>query len=137
MKKIGVWLDKEKAYLVTLTAKEIVLLTLPSELEFFNLKSGGPGRVKSGATQDVVHESTYLEREKQQLKAYFKQLVPLLEGAEAILIFGPADTNEKLKKELDKNYKSIAANIISVQKADSMTPNQVKAYVRHFFEKNS
>ncbi len=137
MKKIGVWLDKEKAHIVTLTEQGEELTTLNSEVEFFNLMGVAPGRFKWGGTQNVVHESKFLEREKQQLNSYFKNLANSLQGAEAILIFGPADTNVKFRKELDENYKSIAACVKGLVKADSMTTNQVKAFVRNFFKKNS
>ncbi len=136
MRNIGVWLDKEKAHVVTLTAQGEDFRTIPSELEFYNLKGRSPGRFKWGGTQNVVHERKYLEREKQQLKAYFKNLANAVEDADALIIFGPADTNAKFRKELDENYKSISARIKGVIKADSMTENQVSAFVRDFFKMN-
>ena len=56
MKKIGIWMDKQKAHVVTLTDASEKLDTVFSDVEFFNLKSSAPSRVKSGGPQEVVHE---------------------------------------------------------------------------------
>ncbi len=136
MKKIGIWLDKEKAHLVTIKNEDVGFKTITSEIEFFHPKGGARSKTRWGP-QDVVQDSRYLEREKHHLKLYFKELAKTIEDAEAIAIFGPADTNAKFYKELDKNYKTLALKVKTVEKADSMTENQVKALVREFFNKKS
>lgn len=136
-KRIGVWIDKEKAHVVTISPKGEDFKTILSEIDFFNLKSGSRPRFKTGATQNVVHERTHLEREKQQFKTYFKKLAKELKDADEVMIFGPADTNEKLRKELNTHYKPIAGKVRSVLKADSMTDNQVTAFVRDYYNKGS
>ncbi|MGB5229094.1 hypothetical protein [Eudoraea sp.] len=136
MKKIGIWLDKEKAHLVTIKNEDVSFRTITSEIEFFHPKGGARSKTKWGP-QDVVQDSKYLEREKHQLKLYFKELAKTIEDAEAVAIFGPADTNAKFYKELDENYKNLALKVKTVEKVDSMTENQVKALVREFFNKKS
>ncbi len=136
MKKIGIWLDKEKAHLVTLRNEDVEFNTINSDIEFFHPKGGSRSKTRWGP-QDVVQDSKYLEREKHQLKLYFKELAKTMENAEAIAIFGPADTNAKFYKELSENYKTLALKVKTVEKADSMTENQVKALVRDFFNKKS
>ncbi|UCD60752.1 MAG: hypothetical protein JSV59_12895 [Flavobacteriaceae bacterium] len=134
MKKIGIWLDKEKAHLVTLQNEDVRFNTIYSEIDFFNPKGGSRSKTRWGP-QDVVQDSKYLEREKHQLKQYFKELAKAMQDAAAIAIFGPADTNAKFYKELNENYKTLALKVKAVEKADSMTENQVKALVREFFNK--
>lgn len=136
MKKIGIWLDKEKAHLITLQNEDVRFNTIYSEMDFFNPKGGSRSKTRWGP-QDVVQDSKYLEREKHQLKQYFKELAKAMGDAEAIAIFGPADTNAKFYKELNENYKTLALKVKTVEKADSMTENQVKALVREFFNKKS
>ncbi|MGB5272743.1 MAG: hypothetical protein WBN39_01700 [Flavobacteriaceae bacterium] len=134
MTNIGIWIDKEKAHLVTLKKNEISFKTLQSEVENFHPKGGSGSRVKWGGLQDVVKERTYLEREKQQLKKYFANVAHQLSHADAIAIFGPSDTPDKLQQELSQNYKSLHTKLKSVVKCDSMTENQVKALVKEFFK---
>jgi len=132
MNNIGIWIDKEKAHVISVKNDETIIDTIQSEIETFNI-GGGSGTKFKGGPQDVVQDSKYLEREKHQLKSYFREIVSKIKNADAIVIFGPATTNEKFHKELQKNYKDIGAKVKAVKKADSMTNNQVKALVRDFF----
>jgi len=133
MKKLGIWLDKKKARIISLENEKEVMDTVLSEVEDFNIK-GGSGTKFKGGPQDVVQDSKYLEREKHQLKSYFKEIASKIKDANAIVIFGPAQTKEKLRKELQENYKDLNAKVKAVKTADSMTDNQVKALVRDFFD---
>jgi stalled ribosome rescue protein Dom34 len=132
MKKLGIWLDKKKARLISLENEKEVMNTIVSEVEDFHIQ-GGSGTKFKGGPQDVVQDSKYLEREKHQLKAYFKEIASKMKDANAVVIFGPAQTKEKLRKELQENYKEINAKVKAVKTADNMTDNQVKALVRDFF----
>lgn len=133
MKKIGIWMDKEKAKIVVLQNEDELMETVTSDVEFYNPKGGSRSKTRWGP-QDVVQDSKYLEREKHQMRAYFKKLVPHLEGADKIALFGPADTIEKFNSELQENHKKIFDRVKTVSKKDSMTDNQVKALVRDFFK---
>ncbi len=128
MKNLGIWLDKEKAYIICLeNGKESIDMVI-SEVENYHI-SGGSGAKFKGGPQDVVQDSRYLEREKHQLKAYFSDIVGQIEKADAIVIFGPAETKDKLAKELQNNYKALSAKVKDVKTSDSMTENQLKALV--------
>lgn len=133
MKKIGVWVDKDKAYIVTVENKTEELVTINSNIEHFHI-GGGSGTKAKGGPQDVVQDSKYLEREKHQVKAYFKELVTQIDDADVIVVFGPAEMNMRFKKELEEHYKELNSKVKAVKKVDSMTNNQVKALVRDFFK---
>lgn len=133
MTKTGIWIDKDKALVVTLKNGKERLRTIESNIEHFSAHGGSGTRLKGGP-QDVVQDSKYLEREKHQLKRYFESIIPEIKDTEALVIIGPAGTNEKFSKELQKNHHNIASKIQAVEKTDSMTNNQVKAWVRTFFE---
>ncbi|MBE9490783.1 MAG: hypothetical protein IMY67_10855, partial [Bacteroidetes bacterium] len=107
--------------------------TIKSKVENFHI-AGGSGTRFKGGPQDVVQDSKYLEREKHQLKAYFKQIASQIKYADAIVIFGPAEANEKFRKELQLHYKNISAKVKGLVRVDSMTKNQIKALVRDFFK---
>jgi len=132
MKNIGVWLDKEKALVVTIENGTENMKTIPSNIETFRIHGGSGTRLKGGP-QDVVQDSKYLEREKHQTKRYFKELAEEVNSADSLAIFGPAETFEKFKKELEDSHKELNARVKKVQRVDSMTDNQVKALVRDFF----
>ena len=133
MKKLGIWLDKEKAHLVSLKNDTEKFETIFSELDFFHPK-GGSGTKQKGGPQDVVQDSSYLERENHQLKKYFHAIAEKVMDADMLVIFGPAQASEKLRKELERSYPQLASKIKTMVKADSMTDNQVKALVREFYK---
>ncbi len=126
-------MDKEKAKIVVLQNEEEHMETITSDMEFYNPKGGSRSKTRWGP-QDVVQDSKYLEREKHQMRAYFKKLVPKLVDADKIALFGPANTIEKFNAELEENHKNISEKIEAVSKKDSMTDNQIKALMRDFFE---
>ena len=133
MKKTGIWLDKKKALVVELENGNETLLTVKSNVEDFHI-SGGSGTKLKGGPQDVVQDSKYLEREKHQLSNYFKELATKIDNSEELVLFGPAGTNEKFYKELQKKYKDISKKVKDVVKADSMTSNQIVALVKKYYK---
>lgn len=132
MKNIGIWMDIQKAHIVTLTANNEEMQTLFSEVENFRPK-GGSGTKLKGGPQDVVQDSKYLERRKNQMKRYFKNLAEAIKDADAVALFGPSDTAEKFRRELGETNKQLALKIRAVIKADSMTDNQTMALIRDFY----
>ncbi|MBL7473010.1 hypothetical protein [Robertkochia sediminum] len=132
MKNVGVWMDKEKALIIETDASGERMNVLESEIEAFNPTGGSRSKTKWGP-QDVVQDSKYTEREKHQMKRYFDNLAEALKEAEQLVIFGPADTNAKFNSYLKDHKKDLADKVKGVEKADSMTDNQVKALVRDFY----
>lgn len=136
MKKVGIWIDSKQAHIVRIENNDENLETIDSNIEFFNRTSTGGTRVKSGVTQDITNESSYLEKEKNQFKNYFKTIAESISNSDEVVLFGPADINQKFKKELVEHYKPIAKKVTNVVKADSMTENQTVALVRDYFRQN-
>lgn len=132
MKNIGIWIDKREAKIVSIEAGNERFDTIVSDIEEFH-PSGGSGTKQKGGPQDVVQDSKYLEREKHQLAEFFKHITAYITGADAIVIFGPAQVGEKLYTELAKKHPQLHQKVVSLEKADNMTDNQVKAWVREFY----
>ncbi|MCH9660149.1 MAG: hypothetical protein K0U54_04470 [Bacteroidetes bacterium] len=133
MKQIGIWIDKRFAYIISgITEKDQQVVRIESNVEDYHV-GGGSGTRFKGGPQDVVQDSKYLEREKKQLKDYFKIVIQELMGEDSILIFGPAETGQKLQKLLFQEFPEIEGKVESLSKADSMTVNQMKAWVRDFY----
>lgn len=135
MKKIGIWLDKDKAFIITLEDKKESILYIPSNIEHFRIHGGSGTRFKGGP-QDVVQDSRYLERQNHQFKTYFKEIVSHIKYGDVLALFGPAGTNERFKRTLEQLYPMLNSKVIAVKKVDSMTENQMKALVRGFFNKD-
>lgn len=133
MKNVGIWLDKEKAHFVWLSKDVEFFETIDSDIEVFHPSGGSGTKSAKWGPQDVVQDSKYLEREKHQYNDYFKLLVKNLKDANAIALFGPAETVEKFNKDLIKSHPLLAKRVECVKKVDSMTKNQIKKMVREFY----
>lgn len=133
MTKVGVWIDKREAKILSIENGGELLATIASNVEEFNPAGGSGSRMKGGA-QDVIQDSRYTEREKHQLKAYFKEIVNNLPDLDALVIFGPAQTGKKFKKELLTNYRNISDKLLAVETTDTMTDNQLIAWTKDYFE---
>jgi len=133
MKQTGVWLDKERAIIVTLYKGETSVNTLLSKMEHFRIHGGSGTRLKGGP-QDVVQDSKYLEREKHQLKKYFNNIASEIKDTDAIVLFGPAEIKDKFNKELSTSYKDLSTKVKGIVKMDKMTKRQLKAWVEAFFK---
>lgn len=133
MKKTGIWIDKRQAKIVHLEPDGVEnFQTLASDVEELN-PIGGSGSPVKGGPQDVVQDSKFTEREKQQLKRYFTRLAEEVEASEEIVIFGPGQTGGKLKAEWERSFPKLAKGLVGQETADSMTDNQIKAWVRDYF----
>ncbi|WP_299183841.1 hypothetical protein [uncultured Aquimarina sp.] len=135
MKNVGIWMDKEKAYIINVKENNEEMTTIFSEIEDYRIHGGSGTRMKGGP-QDVVQDSKFLEREKHQFKSYFKKIIPLIKNSDTIVIYGPAEAGEKFKKEIDENYGDLSKKVKAVLKSDSLTENQTKALIRDYFKKN-
>ncbi len=134
MKRIGIWLDKVKAYIFIIDDHSEKLIKVYSKIETYHIGGGSGSRLKGGP-QDVVQDSKYLEREKHSFNDYFEQITKVLKDADTIVIFGPAEAGEKLNKTLQNKFKLVGNKVRAVVKADSMTLNQTKALIRDYFKK--
>ena len=134
MKNIGIWIDKRVAKIVSIENGIERLETLLSQVEDYHI-GGGSGTKFKGGPQDVVQDSKYLEREKLQLKTYFKTIASEIKDSDAIVLFGPAEIKDKFNKALNASYKDLSAKVKDVVTADSMTKRQVKAWVKAFYKK--
>ena len=132
MKRLGIWMDKQKAFIIN-PQKDTIKKVL-SEIEDYKIK-GGSGTPLKGGPQDVVQDSKYLEREKHQYKIYFKEIIDRIRGVDELIIFSPAQAGLKFEKELRNNYKEIYSKLQGCIKADSMTIKQTKALIKNHFEK--
>ncbi|NNF02584.1 MAG: hypothetical protein HKN22_07850 [Bacteroidia bacterium] len=132
MKQIGIWIDKKEAKIISIEQGTESINTVASDVESYN-PTGGSGTKLKGGPQDVVQDSKFLERERHQLAEFFKKIVENIDNADSLVIFGPAQAGMKLNEELAKKYSQIHAKVKSVEKADSMTDNQVKAWVRDYY----
>lgn len=130
--KTGIWLDKRNAFIVKLNQEVENLVVVKSKIDDYKVWGGSGTRFKGGP-QDVVQDSKYLEKEKHQLRGYFNSVMNEIEDANKLLIIGPAEVPQHFHKYIESTDKDLFDKVTALKKEDSMTENQIKAYVRDFF----
>ena len=129
-KNIGIWLDSDKAYIIEKDAGQITVVR--SAVEHYHLHGGFVGASPYGE-QDAISETTLDERKKHQLKGYFEAIMDLLVNTENIVVFGPGETKEAFLKAVKKNP-LLEEKFCSIETADKLTENQMKEWVRKYYD---
>ena len=134
-KQTGVWLDYREAFIIDPNGEEGGgVQHIVSEVEDYHVWGGARTRQPWGP-MDKTSEGKYLERFKHQAKNYFGKIKEVVAEADELYIFGPAEAKNGLEKTLSQD-KGFKARLVAVEKADSMTRNQMIARVREFFAAN-
>jgi len=131
-KNIGIWIDHEKAFIVSMIGGEEKINKIESQVESHIKALGGSRSTTPYGPQDVSAERKLEARRKQHLHKYYLKLINEIKDAQKIYIFGPGNAKIELEKELKKS-KELAPKIVAVEAADKMTEGQMAAKVREFF----
>ena len=134
MKKIGVWLDKRMAYIISIDndGKEQTCTVFSKTDDHIELKKAFRDKVKQGP-KEIIKDRKLIEYDKQALKDYFKEININLKGADSLVVFGPAEIPKKFIAELKSINLELYNKVLDVLKADSMTANQTTALIRDYY----
>ncbi|MCY1636408.1 hypothetical protein [Marinifilum sp. D737] len=131
-KNIGVWLDTEKAYIITLESGNCHIETIESEVETRVRFKGETKAYSRMGNQFINPAKRMTHRRRHQFKQYFENISSKLENAEEIYLFGPAETKVHLAKHINKNT-NLNDKVRKIESEDNMTENQMIARVKEIF----
>jgi len=133
-KLFGLWVDHEKAVIVSLMGESHQVIHVESDIEGrFRLKGGSRSNTPWGI-QSATSESKRDFRYSKHLNIYFQHMIDLLKEAKHIYIFGPGEAKYELKKRIEKNNMFLD-KISDIEKTDKLTEPQIIAKVKKYFEK--
>lgn len=133
-KLFGLWVDHEKAIIVSLIDGSHKVTHVESDIEGrFRLKGGSRSNVPYGI-QSATSESKRDFRYSKHLNIYFQHMIDLLKEAKQIYIFGPGEAKYELKKKIEKNNMFLD-KISDIETTDNLTEPQIVAKVKKYFEK--
>lgn len=134
--KVGIWIDRQKAYLVTLDKDGQHISRIDSEVEGKFRPGGKIASASTSSPRQISSDRKADERRRHQLHRYYQQIIKQLKNADSIFIFGPGQAKEELEKELESSQ-PLSAKVAVVETADQMTEKQMAARVREFFQDGS
>lgn len=129
--KVGLWMDHRKAVIVLVTDKGEETKLIISKVEK-QLRRSGDSPLKGSYESSQVPASDRRQRAfTGHLNIYYEAVIACIRDAESILIFGPGEAKDELKKRLKKS--NLGGLIAGMETVDRMTYPQIAAKVRRHF----
>ncbi|MDO9122701.1 MAG: hypothetical protein Q7U31_12990 [Anaerolineaceae bacterium] len=125
----GMWVDHQKAVVVTLVDKketvQIILSNLDDSARYSEnvLAAATPSKSPSVADKNQVHNLS--------LNRYYSEIAYKIRETDSILIFGPGEA--KLEFAALLKSEKLGSKIASVDTADKMTDRQISEKVHAYF----
>jgi stalled ribosome rescue protein Dom34 len=133
--RAGLWIDHKKAIVVAVTDKGEETRLIISKVEKNLSRSGDSPLEGSHYSQQVPADDSRQRRLTGQLNIYYDAVIASIRDAESILIFGPGEAKDELRKRLKKD--NLDGRIVGMETVDKMTDHQVAAKVRQHFQDTS
>jgi hypothetical protein len=130
----GLWIDHREAVIVVLSDDGETTTRILSSVEKQLRRSGGLSEGKHKVHQapaDDSRENAFMGH----LSRYYDEIVAFVREAGSLLIIGPGEAKEELRKRFDAHRRD--ARLITVETAGQMTEPQVVARVRRHFADDS
>ncbi len=129
---VGLWIDHRKAVIAVITNNEPEIKLVTSQVEKQPRRSGDSPLKGAYESQQVAADDSQQRKLTADLDTYYDAVIQTIGEAESILIFGPGEAKDELKKRLQNG--ALGNHIVGVEAADKMTDRQVAAKVRKHFE---
>ena len=131
-KQTGIWLDHEKATIITLVTGGYKMNTIESDIVTRERIDGETKKYGRFGDQSLSQEKHKERRIKEQTSNYLKNLLSEIKLVDELVLFGPANMKKELEKQILHDAK-LASKLKDVVSADSMTENQMIAWVKNFY----
>ena len=133
IKQTGIWIDKEKAYLINIAEGKHNIKTIESDISIRERFEGEGKEYGRFGGQFLSMENKKNNRIKKQSVEYLKRIISEINNSDEVVLFGPAEMKTELEKMILKDN-SLKDKLVAVQTADSMTENQLVAWVKEFYQ---
>jgi hypothetical protein len=127
-KKVGLWIDRDKAVIVSIANNIEARRIITSDMEHYVLYSTVvPG---DGSPEELRDRRFW-----NHLGEYYDKIIAHIRDAAEIQIFGPEGAKYELQKRLENE--GLAGHIVSMEDADKMTDLQIGLKVQQRFPTRS
>lgn len=127
-REVGLWIDHNKAVIVTIEDEVEAILEIRSNVEkHIRFSSGTQSKSpdsRKGATAEDMRDRQFGDH----LDSFYDGIISMIHAADSIWIFGPGEAKEELEKRLKKA--GLGERIVGVETVDKMTDRQIAAKIR-------
>lgn len=132
-KQTGIWLDKEKAIIISLLEGKHTIKHLNSKITTRERFPGEGKRFGRFGNQFLSMESKKRNMIENQSDEFLKTIINEVKYVDKLVLFGPAEMKTRLEKAILKNGQ-VSQKLIAVEPADNMTENQLVAWVKEYYK---
>ena len=131
---VGLWIDRRKAIIVTVTdqGENTRLIRSRADRQLHHA-GGSPLEEAYDKAQVAAHDSQRRTR-KAHLNIYYGAVIASIRQAESVLIFGAGEALRELRNRLQRA--NLSGRIVGMEAADRMTDHQIGAQVRQHCQDN-
>jgi|NGEPerStandDraft_6_1074524.scaffolds.fasta_scaffold28289_2 hypothetical protein len=129
--KAGVWIDHRKALIAMVSPTGEHTALIVSKVEKHPERSGDSPLKGRYESRQVPADDSRQRALTGELNIYYDAVVAALRNAESLVIFGPGEAKDELKKRLVKS--NLGGRVAAVETVDKMTDRQIAAKVREYF----
>jgi len=133
--QMGVWIDRRKAIVVTVTDKGEEMALVISNVQRQLRRAGDSPLKGSYETRQVPADDSRQRAFTGHLNIYYDAVIASVREADSILIFGPGEAKGELKVRLEKS--KLGERIVALKTTDKMTNRQISATVHAYFKENA
>jgi hypothetical protein len=120
-----------------MNTKHVAVWIDHSEANIFHVSADSFETTSVGSPSHHVHRHPIGSEEKKShpadAKRFFELVARALDGAEEILIVGPATAKLEFIRHLHKHEHALEQKVVGVETVDHPTSGQLAAYIRHYF----
>lgn len=131
-KRLGIWIDRQQAILVTLDGATESVERVESHVERYVVPPGSVRPSGTGDTRTGTREHAQDERLVHQLHSFYQGIAAKAAGAGAIYVCGPGEARQELAKELRKTP-ALGEKVVAVAPCDNVSEKQLVAKLKEFF----
>ena len=131
-KKVGLWVDRRQATIISIGGTQVETRQIQSNIEKQLRRSGDSPLKGSFEAQSVPADDSQEARFTGSLNMFYDEIIDNIGKAQSILLFGPGEAKGELKKRFIS--RNLEKNIVGVETTDKMTESQIKAKVIDYFK---
>jgi predicted metal-dependent hydrolase len=132
-KQTGIWIDTKKAVIVFLEENNHTIKTIHSNIESRERVPGETKWFTRFGNQFLNFEKRKKNRRANKIREYLKKVVNEIKIVDGLVLFGPAGMKTELEKTIWKDT-THSPVIRAVETADSMSENQIVAWVKNYYQ---
>ena len=131
--QIGVWLDNQKALIISLEEGKTSVNEIKSGLDEVYFHEGEAIKGSFSGQQHDNKEKIIEDRRKNSERKFMKHVYDAVEKADQVYIIGPGEMKKNFNHFIIQEHKRLSPKILGLENCDYLKESQIVDKVKKFF----